>query len=220
MAESDEQRRQRNREYMRRRRAADPEKYREQGRAYRRANPEKQAEWSRRWRERHAEELRAKRREKAEANKEYQRQYYADRREQKRAASREWYKANRDRQLVSTSRSRLLRLHGLQPGSLIRIWQAQGEKCYLCGRQIEAPGQQGTDLDHDHRCCGEGQSCSYCRRGLACHSCNVIIGFAEDDVERLIVIAANLRAARADVTERLKTKPRQDSLLGDEEEAS
>jgi hypothetical protein len=85
----------------------------------------------------------------------------------------------------------------------------QGGRCYLCELPLDQPGRglagQGWHLDHDHRCTrhtqGDGaaarfRSCLVCRRGLAHPRCNLLLGQVGDDPARLMLIAANLAAAR------------------------
>ena len=38
-------------------------------------------------------------------------------------------------------------------------------------------------LDHNHDCCSGRKSCGKCARALLCHRCNVLLGWAEKDVE-------------------------------------
>jgi predicted transcriptional regulator len=73
--------------------------------------------------------------------------------------------------------------------------------CYLCQRPL-GPGRMSV-IEHDHRCCPADKSCRLCRRGLACTPCNHLIGLAEDDPDRLELIAGNLRTAKTVVTRRL-----------------
>lgn len=106
--------------------------------------------------------------------------------------------------------------HGLWPEDVARMREEQQGKCYLCGGPLPASGYM-LAIDHDHRCCPRRKSCSYCRRGLACHSCNLLIGHAHDDPQVLRRIADNLEAAITDVTRRLAAKPAQVDLHGQEE---
>jgi hypothetical protein len=50
-------------------------------------------------------------------------------------------------------------------------------------------GQQGIVFDHDHK---TGQF-----RGWLCNSCNVVLGYVQDDVERLMQLALYLERRRA-----------------------
>lgn len=83
------------------------------------------------------------------------------------------------------------------------LWEAQEGRCYLCGDPLDPDGYRTIHLDHDHACCPKGRSCAKCRRGLACKPCNVLIGHAKDDPDRLRRIADNLECANAGVRERM-----------------
>jgi hypothetical protein len=100
-----------------------------------------------------------------------------------------------------------LHRHGLRPGEEVGIYEAQQGACYLCNDPLP-DDQASRQIDHDHRCPHLAkQSCGYCRRGIACRHCNLLIGYAFDDPDRLRRIADNLEAAIADVTRRLASKP-------------
>lgn len=156
---------------------------REYARRWRAANPERNRENDRRWRE----ENRDKAREKV----------------------RKWQTNNPGKQRESTQRSRH---QGIRPEDVARMYEAQQGRCYLCGDLLPAERRK-WHIDHDHRCCPQGTSCRYCRRGLACNNCNGLIGFAYDDPERLRRIAANLETILADVTRRLAEKVVQAELF-------
>ena len=95
---------------------------------------------------------------------------------------------------------------GLTPDDLARMREAQHGLCYLCGDPL--PGDTYfLAIDHDHRCCPPKTSCAFCRRGLTCHACNVLIGHAKDDPARLRRIADNLDAAITAATSRIARKP-------------
>jgi hypothetical protein len=74
-----------------------------------------------------------------------------------------------------------------------RMWAEQDGCCYLCDDELTP---KTTAVDHDHSCCPAGKSCRACRRGLACHACNTLIGLARDDPARLRQIADRLAAVR------------------------
>ncbi len=159
------------------------------------ANPEKMREYSRRYREANVEKERERRRrsyaENREANRESQRRYRAKRGTDGRRAQA-WAQN-----------------HGLRPEDWAALWDAQDGRCYLCGDEMAA-GQ--AHIDHDHRCCPKDHSCAYCRRGLAHASCNHLIGFADDDPDRLRRIADNLELALKATGARLAGKPEQQAL--------
>lgn len=75
------------------------------------------------------------------------------------------------------------------------MWEAQDGQCYLCGKRMD-PGKEKIDIDHDHSCCPKGRSCRTCRRGLAHHRCNVVIGWAYEDPMMLRRMADALEAAQ------------------------
>lgn len=104
---------------------------------------------------------------------------------------------------------------GMQPHEWAQMWQAQDGRCYLCGRDLPED-RRFVHVDHDHRCCPPGASCSTCRRGLACNSCNALIGHAQDDPARLRRIADALEIALLAVAERMNARPVQDQLFSEE----
>jgi Recombination endonuclease VII len=95
------------------------------------------------------------------------------------------------------------RKHGITVEDKIRMLEAQGGRCYLCGDELPF---EGAHVDHDHRCCPANRSCQYCRRGLAHSDCNLIAGNAADDPDKLERIAANLRTILPIVDQRLAAK--------------
>lgn len=114
--------------------------------------------------------------------------------------AREYRERNRYRMAGDTRQRREQQWHGGK-GVRAAMWKAQDGKCYLCERPL-GPELMAV-IEHDHRCCPQNRSCPDCRRGLACNTCNRIIGFARDDPDMLERIAANLRPAVAMVTARL-----------------
>lgn len=96
--------------------------------------------------------------------------------------------------------------HRMTAADLMRIHDAQQGLCYLCGDPLPHD-RQLLAIDHDHRCCPSGRSCARCRRGLTHHGCNVLIGHAQADPQRLRRIADNLEAAIAAAGERIACEP-------------
>lgn len=170
------------------------------------ANPERRREIERRYRERNREALRVRGREFYRANRdrlnaqaqqryrdgpgrETKRRYYLANHERINAQNRA-YQAARRQELRAAQQ---YRAHGWQPQDWAAQWAAQDGRCYLCGEPLDLAK---TVVEHDHRCCGPDRSCRWCRRGLACHPCNLLIGLAGDDPARLRRIAANLAKAQ------------------------
>lgn len=107
---------------------------------------------------------------------------------------REWSKANKDRRTASTRRSRaarLLRRYQAHTDDIDVLVAEQHGLCYLCGG---LPGVKGFSIDHDHELHEMGLK-SY--RGLACGNCNLCIGNANDDPDRMDRLSHNLRMVKA-----------------------
>jgi Recombination endonuclease VII len=171
------------------------------------ANPEKVEEIKRRNDEKHGERYReAKRRRYAENAEELAAaraaRYYADPavRESRLAYERGRRKGNERRDYLASQRA----AHGTEWEPLIEsLSEQQGGLCYLCGDPLQHGKRVAVHLDHDHQCHPTGRSCEICRRGLACNNCNVLIGRAHDDPDRLRRIADNLEKANAAVAQRM-----------------
>lgn len=146
-------------------------------------------------------------------SREYLRKYRADpaNRDKMNARKREWRKR---RGPEKTPAGRAWEYHRMRPEDKAAMWQAQGGRCYLCGDEL--PLDKAV-IDHDHRCCprrrNQSWSCPDCRRGLACHPCNLIVGHAGDDPDRLRRIAAALEPANLAVTQRLASRPQPMTLF-------
>lgn len=179
------------------------EAIRERQRAWVGKNPEKRQEILQRYADRHPDDGKD-RYAKLKADPER----WARAQEQQRGH----YLANREEYLRRAKERRTLQptlayqyKHGTDWGDLFAmLWDAQDGKCYLCGDNLDTEGYRKIHLDHDHRCCPNGKTCEKCRRGLACHTCNVAIGLVRDNPARLHFMADNLAAAIALVDERLR----------------
>jgi hypothetical protein len=143
-----------------------------------------------------------------ESNNAKSREYHQRNREATRIYKREYYLRNRDKALASF----LFNRHGMRPEDWTALWQAQDGRCYLCGDEIDRLGGRLVAVDHDHSHCGQRPSCQVCRRGLACMDCNIAIGHARDDPERLRRMADALQAAQSAVEHR-KAEAREPLLL-------
>src|SRR5215475_14701190 len=139
--------------------AADPERFRAKSRAWGAANRERVRVRAQTWREANPERLKAT----AEA---YSKAH-----------------PHRRQPRPGDKITRLRRIHGMTPEIWASIWDSQDGLCYLCGEPLEQA--KHACVDHDHSCCGPQLSCRWCRRGLACRSCNCLIGLAGDDPEKL-----------------------------------
>lgn len=163
-----------------------------------RRDPEKDRERNRAWRAQNREENNARRRATRDRDKENART--RDWRAQNSEKVRVWAERDREKQRVWQTR----RVHGMEPEDWAAMWAAQDGCCYLCGADL-AKGR-AVNVDHDHSCCPQGRSCRACRRGLACHSCNVAIGMADDDPARLRRMADALETAKRTAAERIASR--------------
>ena len=74
----------------------------------------------------------------------------------------------------------LLRCFGLTPAQYEEMLEEQGHACKIC-RKMEPGGKGRWHIDHDHDCCPGKKSCGKCVRGLLCYSCNVGLGYFNDN---------------------------------------
>jgi hypothetical protein len=169
------------------------------------ADPEKARESKRRWYEANRERILEQRRsdpDRWEKHKAASRRYYHANREKEAERSRAWREANPER--VRENMQRWLAAGGVtdrrRRDVVTRLWNEQVGKCYLCERAM--PVNEAV-LEHDHRCHPRLAFCDSCVRGVACSRCNHVIGHANDDPDRLELIARNLRAKLAEMNERL-----------------
>lgn len=83
--------------------------------------------------------------------------------------------------------------YGLSLDRYFEMLAQQGDKCAICGGTDTGSARHPLMLvDHDHACCAGPRSCGKCIRGLICHPCNVALGAAQDDPDRLLAMAAYL----------------------------
>lgn len=84
----------------------------------------------------------------------------------------------------------------ITPERFNELFEKQGSCCGSCGR-LDPGGVRDWHIDHDHACCPEnGRSCGKCIRGILCHRCNLMLGHALDDPERLRAGADYIERAR------------------------
>lgn len=113
---------------------------------------------NRRFYERHKETEKARTKKWREDNKQWYQDWAEKNREKRQAASRKYE-------------------YGLLPEEFDAKMLAQDGKCAICKVLLVRP-----DIDHDHSCCSTRKSCGKCTRGILCHTCNTIIGLAQDSI--------------------------------------
>jgi hypothetical protein len=220
----DAARKEREREYQRKYRAANAERLREQRRAkyvanreemlqrhreWYAANREKQIDYKRAYRAANLGEIKEKDRKRYQENREERlekvRKHRLNNADEIRRKSRERRNANPQKHREQARKH----THGIDGAAVAAIWEAQQHNCYLCGRPLALDKAfvehwHGCQTGHDPK-----TSCSFCRRGLAHHDCNILIAGAGDDPDLLRKIADNLEAANRSVQERQLNAPRQ-----------
>lgn len=67
------------------------------------------------------------------------------------------------------------------------LWDAQEGLCACCGGPMLPDGREpdSVTVDHDRSCCPGKKSCGQCVRGLIHRNCNLVLGYAKDDLEVL-----------------------------------
>lgn len=82
-----------------------------------------------------------------------------------------------------TTRAVTLRLarYGLSFEGYCALLNKQDSSCAICKVEGET-----LYIDHDHNCCAGNRSCGQCVRGLLCHRCNTMLGFALDNMDTLV----------------------------------
>ena|SRR5690348_18489154 len=115
------------------------------------------------------------------------------------AAKAAWYEKNRATELERMKRYKknhpeverrgyLSRKYGVTPEQYGAMLAAQGGVCAICGGSPVGRTKGGParwfDVDHDH---ATGKV-----RGLLCHPCNAVLGYARDRVDVLRAAAAYL----------------------------
>lgn len=71
----------------------------------------------------------------------------------------------------------LMKNYGVTPEQYGEMLTRQGGGCAICGSSEPQAGHYWLPVDHDHKT-GEV-------RGILCHSCNGMLGLANDDIDRL-----------------------------------
>lgn len=99
--------------------------------------------------------------------------------ERYKQAAKQWIKNNPDKVLGKS----LWAIFRIRLNDYRQMVVLQGGVCAICRK----PPKEGQRLcvDHDHACCPRERCCGECIRGLLCMKCNMLLGHAEDNTERL-----------------------------------
>lgn len=132
-------------------------------------------------------------------------------REYKNARHRAWYARN-PRPKEEAWRAHLWTRHRMTPEEWDAMRDSQRGRCCYCERPLPEDRRK-IHVDHDHSCtCGPDRSCQYCRRGLACDTCNTYVGKLGEDWDRMERIAANGRRLKVAAVARINGKAVQGEL--------
>lgn len=142
---------------------------------YRRANKDKIAKRAKRWREENYQQARAS--EKRSRAKHIDKHRYDSRLRMRRLRA-----VNPEKYTWIARKSRHKNKYGMTPQDWRAMFQSQGERCAIC--QTDRPGPYDWHTDHCHT---TGKV-----RGILCSKCNLMLGHAKDDPDRLRAAAAYL----------------------------
>lgn len=117
---------------------------------------------------------------KACVNKKNNESYH--RNKERYAEGRKRYRDENKAKIAEGARKhRLKKRYGLTPEQYQEMLTSQEGVCKICKGEFDG----SLKIDHDHRCCGEGQACAKCIRGLLCDRCNRGLGFFRDQSDLL-----------------------------------
>jgi hypothetical protein len=137
---------------------------------------EKRAQ-DKRYYEKNSEVISEKRKKEYVENKEEHRskdeKYRNANRETIKKRQRKWYEDNVDR----VKGNKLKYSYGITLEEYQAMFNAQEGKCLICNRHQDEL-KQALYVDHDH--------VTEKIRGLLCHKCNTVLGYADDDIQVLI----------------------------------
>ena len=112
--------------------------------------------------------------------KEWHRKDYHDNQE-KMLARRAAYALSHPREVQDT---KLRGTYGITVEQYEQMVVDHNGQCAICGT-YEPGGRGRLHIDHDHTCCVGKKSCGKCIRGLLCSKCNSVLGYFNDDINRL-----------------------------------
>lgn len=120
---------------------------------------------------------------KAEAAREYNQRPEVKARAAERSLARYHELSQEERRAIRKRRtaagSNLRTKYGITLEEYEALLDSQGGVCAICG----SPPAEGRRMpvDHDHSCCPGETACRNCVRGILCITCNVHLGFHENE---------------------------------------
>lgn len=153
-------------------------KAREYSSRWAKSHRKKVSVWNKRWRDANPEKCHG-----------YQRKYYEKNKEKIRKRCKEWDKENPGKHHLYQRQSRLKKL-GKTLADYDQMFEQQNGVCAICGQpetQIDKRKGKIKDLsvDHNHK---TGQV-----RKLLCYKCNMLLGYANEDIKILSCVIEYLR---------------------------
>lgn len=130
---------------------------------------------------------RSRNREKTNATS---RKWRASHPEEQKEATKRWRREHPEKRLAAHRRHYFKHEYGLSIESLGEHVAEQGNRCAICNTLFGEGQTHGPHVDHDHT---TGQV-----RGLLCKSCNLMLGYAKDDIARLDAAIEYLLISRQD----------------------
>jgi hypothetical protein len=106
----------------------------------------------------------------------YMKKYHKNNRDARNAYNRVYYRNRRKQDPLYSRRQDLKHDFGMSLEDYDTLWESQGRRCKLCGRQREE-GERAFDVDHDH---STGKV-----RGILCCQCNNGLGYFKDNASIL-----------------------------------
>jgi hypothetical protein len=105
--------------------------------------------------------------------KEYDRQYHLENKEKHNKSSIDYYNNHKEK-AIKRSRKHYLKVnYGITTEQYNQMFELQEGKCLICGKH-QSELDRPLCVDHNH----ETEKV----RGLICNFCNLILGFANDDI--------------------------------------
>jgi len=122
-------------------------------------------------------------------NAEYNREYQKRTKDKLNKRRRERYATDPKFRL-----RRVAEKYSLTIEQLSDMFKACDNKCQICGNEFDIRvdwfnnnrySPSAAYVDHNRACCSKQTSCGKCVRGLLCRTCNLLLGYAKDDIQVL-----------------------------------
>ena len=146
------------------------------------------------YREKNKDRLRAYRKDRADRIRETNRNFRKRHPDRVAAGLKKYFSKLRIKEPEKYAAMKLvdtLRPFGLTPEKYLKMTKIQENRCAVCRceKNIYGKGDHCRwSVDHDHNCSAghrKERACPLCVRGLLCHRCNLMLGYAEDRPEVL-----------------------------------